>query len=159
MGEAYGDMEENVRITQSKRWWGIRPWKRHGLILTVGGVLYIFIGILLITSPPSPARDVALKAVLQIASIDMWGGIFILSGLLSIISSRWPPFSEKWGYMVLTGMSSGWGTTYLLGVLFFGSPPITLSQSVLWGLLAFMWWGISGLLNPEPRVVRSNEGH
>jgi hypothetical protein len=153
MDQDSGSMEENFRLTKVRRFWGLRPWKRHSLILTVGGFLYVVIGILYIRAPSSPGREIALKVVLQIAPIQVWGGVFLLSGILSMLSSCWPPSSEKWGYMVLTGMSSGWATTHLLGVLFFGSPSVVLTQVLLWGILAFMWWGISGLSNPDVVVV------
>lgn len=149
------DMAEHGSM--KSRFWGLRTWKRHSLILMVGGFLYALIGFLYVRSPPSPGREMSLKILLQFAPIQVWGGIFILSGLLSMISSRWPPFSEKWGYMVLTGMSSGWATTYLLGVIFFGSPSIGLSQALVWAILAFMWWAISGLSNPDQTGVRPSE--
>lgn len=158
MGETHGDMEENLRITKTQQWWGLRPWKRHSLILTVGGFLYVLIGFLYVNSPPNANRETSLKVILQIAPIQVWGAIFTISGILSMISSRWPPFSETWGYMVLTGMSSGWATTYLMGVLFFHSPSTNLSQVLVWGILAFMWWGISGLANPDTRAVEADEG-
>lgn len=157
MDQRSGSMEKNFRMMLRRKFWGVRPWKRHSLILTVGGFLYVVIGILYIRSPRSPARDIALKVVLQVAPIEVWGSIFVLSGLLSMVSSCWPPSSEKWGYMVLTGMSSGWAATHLMGVLFFGSPSILLTQVLLWGILAFMWWGISGLSNPDVLVVKSHE--
>jgi hypothetical protein len=157
MGEEHGDLEENLHIAKPRRFWGLRPWKRHSLILTVGGFLYVLIGFLYVRSPPSPGRELALKIVLQVAPIQVWGCVFIVSGILSMLSSRWPPFSEKWGYMVLTGMSSGWSATYLMGVLFFGSPTVGFSQALVWAILAFMWWAISGLLNPDTTAVRHEE--
>jgi len=157
MGEEHGDLEENLHLAKARRLWGLRPWKRHSMIVTVGGFLYVLIGFLYVRSPPSPGRQLALKVVLQVAPIQVWGGVFMLAGFLSMISARWPPFSEKWGYMVLTGMSSGWAATYLLGVLFFGAPSASLSQVLVWAILAFMWWAISGLANPDA-AVRSHEG-
>src|ERR1044072_4039150 len=108
MGEEHGDLEENLHLAKARRLWGLRPWKRHSMIVTVGGFLYVLIGFLYVRSPPSPGRQLAFKVVLQVAPIQVWGGVFMLAGFLSMISARWPPFSEKWGYMVLTGMSSGW---------------------------------------------------
>lgn len=157
MGEEHGSVEENLHIAKLQRFWGLRPWKRHSLILTVAGVLYAFIGVLYVRSPPTANREISLKILLQVAPIQVWGAVFVLSGLLAIVSSRWPMFSEKWGYAVLTGMSSGWAATYLLGVAFFNSPSNNLSQVMLWGLLAFMWWAISGLLNPDKTAVRPRE--
>ena len=144
-------------MSTMRRFWGLRPWKRHSLILTVSGLLYVLVGFLYMTAPPSRNREIALKVVLQVAPIETWGGIFIFSGVLAIISSRWPPFAETWGYMVLTGMSSGWAATYLLGILFFHAPNTSVSQVLLWGMMAFMWWAISGLLNPDKTVVTIHE--
>lgn len=156
MGENNRDMAEHGSVRA--RFWGLRPWKRHSLILMVGGFLYALIGFLFFNLPSNPARERALKVVLQVAPLEFWGSLFIMTGLLSMISSRWPPFSEKWGYMALTGMSSGWASIYLLGVIFFGSPSGNWSQALIWSILAFMWWAISGLSNPDHSVVRPNEG-
>jgi len=157
MGEDGRGMEEDLRVNRTRRFWGLRPWKRHSLILTVSGFLYVLIGFLYITAPSNPVRELALKVVLQVAPIEAWGAVFICCGVLSIISSRWPPFSETWGYMVLTGISSGWATAYLLGMMFFDAPGSSASQVMLWGCLAFMWWAISGLLNPDKTAVVKHE--
>jgi hypothetical protein len=122
----------------------------------VVGILFILIGISYITASPSPARELALKPILQIAPIQFWGSLFVLSGLMAMISSRWPPLTETWGYMVLTGMSSGWGATFLMSIVFFHAPTTGLSQVFIWGILGFMWWAISGLLNPDKTAVTSH---
>lgn len=140
-----------------KRIWGLRPWTRHSLILMVAGFLYVLVGVNYIFAKPSLNRENSLRALLEIAPIGFWGSIFVLCGTLSMISSRWPPFSETWGYMVLTGLSAGWAATYLTGILFFHSPSANSTQVVLWGCLGFMWWAISGLLNPDKTAVTSNE--
>jgi hypothetical protein len=155
MVEDSGDMAEYGSVRP--RLWGLRPWKRHSLILMVGGFLYALIGFLFFQLPPNPGRESSLKVVLQVAPLEFWGSVFMFSGLLSMISSRWPPFSEKWGYMVLTGMSSGWASTYLLGVIFFDSPSGNWFQALVWSVLAFMWWAISGLSNPDHSGVRPDE--
>jgi len=140
------------------RYWGLRPWKRHSTILMVVGFLYVLIGFLYIVSEPSKGRTQALAVVLQVAPIGFWGGVFMLAGALAMISSRWPPFSETWGYMVLTGLSAGWGATYLMGILFFKAPSLSYSQVLIWSILAFMWWAISGLLNPDKTAVTHHGG-
>lgn len=156
MGEEHRNMEKNHRVKMIRKFWGLRPWKRHSTILMVVGILYTFIGFQYTIAEPSRAREAALVVALQIAPIQVWGGIFMLAGILTSISSRWPPFAEKWGYMLLTGLSAAWGSTYLIGLLFFNSPPLVISQSILWGILAFMWWAISGLLNPDSTGVTKN---
>jgi len=156
MGEKRGRVEANFRMRMKRRYWGLRPWKRHSTILMVVGILYVLIGFLYIASEPSKGRERALAVVLQIAPIEVWGGLFMAAGALAMLSSRWPPLTETWGYMVLTGLSAGWAATYLLGILFFEAPVINGTQVLVWGILAFMWWAISGLLNPDKTAVTNN---
>lgn len=155
MGEGRGELEEN-RIVRPPRYWGLRPWKRHSTILMVVGFLFVLIGFQYIISDSTPGREKALAVILQVAPIQFWGCFFIAGGLLAMISSRWPPLTETWGYMVLTGISSGWAATYLMGILFFQSPAANITQVFLWGVLGFMWWAISGLLNPDKTAVTNH---
>jgi hypothetical protein len=153
MEQGRGGLEEDHPV-KSERWWGLRPWKRHSTILMVVGFLYVLIGIQYMLAGPSPARELALAAVLRVAPLDVWGGVFAVVGVLSIISSRWPPLAETWGYMVLSGLSSGWAGAYLTGIAIFKSPITNITQVILWFVLAFMWWAISGFPNPPERKQR-----
>jgi hypothetical protein len=120
----------------------------------VVGLLYILIGFLYANAPSSRGREVSLAALLQVAPIGFWGSLFVISGLMAVISSRWPPLTATWGYMVLTGMSSAWSLGYLLSSAFFHAPWSTnITQMFLWGILAFLWWAVSGLLNPDQTAV------
>lgn len=154
MGEGRGDLEKDLHMTPRKLW-GFRPWKRHSTILLVGGALYILVGFQYVITRSTPGRETALAVILQYAPIHFWGALFVLAGLLTIISSKWPPMTETWGYVVLTGFSSGWATAYLMGIIFFNAPKANLTQVFLWGVLGFMWWAVSGLLNPERPVVEN----
>lgn len=136
-----------------RRFVGIRPWVRHGLVLMVAGLVYIGVGVSYILSEPTPNRERALVVALDKAPIEFWGTVFVLVGTLSVISSRWPPVAEKWGYMVLTGLSGGWSSTYATGVIFEHSPVSNISSALTWGLLGFLWWAVSGLVNPGQAVV------
>lgn len=118
-------------------------------MLLVAGLAYVFIGVSYIVIPLTHARAQALVVALHWAPIQFWGSTWMLVGALSIISSRWPPIVESWGYMVLTGFSAGWGATYLTGVIVGESPAGNLSSATVWALMAFMWWAISGLINPD----------
>lgn len=149
MGEGRGDMEENSPVTKLQHWWGFRPWKRHSTILTVVGFLFVLVGISYTFGSSSQTREIALAVILQIAPIQFWGWLFILAGLSSMISAKWPLVTETWGYMVLTGLSSGWSATYLTTIIFFHAPLSNLTQVILWACLGFMWWAISGLPNPS----------
>lgn len=158
MGKGRRDMEGNFHMIPLRHFWGLRPWRRHGLILMVAGLMYILVGFAYILAGPNPTRNASLVVLLSIAPLSFWGGVFIFCGLLSMISSRWPPFTETWGYMVLTGVSLGWGSAYLLGVLFYGAPWTNINGFLTWGLLGFIWWAISGLLNPDKTAVTNNGG-
>lgn len=153
MDQGSGSLEENLPV-KSSRWWGLRPWKRHSTALLVVGIIYIFIGYQYIVSPFTNGREVALRVILQFAPIDFWGGLFIFAGLLAIVSTRWPPIAETWGYVVVTGLSTAWAATYLTGIWFFQSPAQNYSQVFLWGVLSFMWMVFAGFPNPEREVRR-----
>lgn len=137
--------------------WGLRKWQRHDLILAVAGVIYVMIGVSYILAEPTENRFVALQVVLSVASLEFWGWTFVTAGALSIISSKWPPFAETWGYMVLTGMPAGWSSAYLLGIVVADSPASNISGFFSWGLIAFLWWVISGLPNPERPAAKDDD--
>lgn len=131
---------------------GFRPWQRHSLVLMVAGMVYVMIGISYIIAKPIDSRLVALEYALKWFSLDIWGIWFIITGLMSMLSSRWPPISKTWGYTMLTGLSSAWSGFYLAGILFGHSPIQNVSGVLSWGLIAFLWWAISGLINPDEGV-------
>jgi hypothetical protein len=147
MDQGRGGVEKDFPVKHPL--WGLRPWKRHSTILAVVGFMFVLTGLQYIFTASTPARDKSLFVLLQVAPIQVWAILLILAGLLAMASTKWPPGAETWGYMVLTGLSSGWSATYLFGVLFFGAPVAALGQSIIWAALAFMWWAISGFPNPE----------
>lgn len=151
-------MEGNFRMKAAREFWGLRPWKRHDLILSVAGAMYALVGVSYILAVPRASQYNALEVLLRIAPLDFWGSVFVLAGALSMISSRWPPFAETWGYMVLTGISAGWGSTYLLGIIFANSSWTNVNGFIIWSLLGFLWWAISGLLNPDKTGAAEPDG-
>jgi len=141
------------RARFKRRFVGIRPWVRHSLVLMVAGCAYMTIGASYLLSQPTDSRSVALQVAFNVAPVEFWGTVFVLCGGLSVISSRWPPVTETWGYIVLTSLSAGWSATYLLGVVIEDAPNSNLSSAVVWALLAFIWYAVSGLVNPGQAVV------
>jgi hypothetical protein len=133
-------------------WWGVRPFERHSLVLLVAGMVYLAIGGSFFNLTPSPNRDLALHYALQVMGYEQWGLVFIFAGVLAIISSRYPPISETWGYQALTGLSAGWGSFYALGVIIGESPASNMIGFLTWGLFGFLWWAISGLVNPRSLI-------
>lgn len=130
-------------------WLGVRPLRTHSMVLIVAGLVYIAIGISYVVATPTPERLRALEYALLWLDYNNWGYVWMLIGFLSIISSRWPPVSETWGYTALTGQASAWGLFYAASILFGDAPNSTISGVLSWGLIGFMWWAISRLVNPE----------
>jgi hypothetical protein len=142
-----------------KRWLSLRPLQRHSLVLLVGGMVYIGLGwIFMTTEELSPVREATLALALEHAPLKTWGFIFVVAGILAVISARWPSFSDRWGYAILTGLASGWAGMYCLNYIFNYSHVRTLGYGMVWGLLAFMWWAISGLVNPA-EILQEDDEH
>jgi hypothetical protein len=141
------------------KWFSLkfRPYGRHSLVLLMAGLSFVAMGISKFFYVPNGPRIQALVIAVEHMPIEAWGIVFISVGILVIISSRWPYHAAGWGYALLTGLSIGWSATYLLGVLLRDSSIGNLTLACYWGLLAFLWWSISGLLNPD-RAAELREG-
>lgn len=124
-------------------------WTRHSLVLTGAGLIYIGIGIAFILAPGYVGKDPSLKSALRLLTIDEWGYLYILVGFLATCSAMFPLGKKAWGYMILTALSSAWAWLYTMSVIFGHAPMITLLSGLIWLLLAFIWWAVSGLLSPE----------
>lgn len=142
-----------TRMQLKEHLWGLRPFKRHSLVLMVAGVAYVLTGLNYILATPTDSRKVALVVALKWFPIEFWGSIFVLVGIATVISARWPKLSESWGYMLLTALSAGWSATFAMGVILKDSPVTNLNGVLQWGLLAFLWWAIPGFVNPDKTVV------
>ncbi|MCW2496389.1 hypothetical protein [Jatrophihabitans sp.] len=126
----------------------LRAWQRHSLVLAVAGTVYVLVGTSYILSEAIPSRESSLRVALAWMPFTAWGVVWIIVGLLAILSSRWPPASETWGYTTMTGLAAAWAAFYGFGILL-GAPAQGISGLLVWGLVAFMWWAISGLVNPS----------
>lgn len=138
----------------TKRSWhdylAFRPWQRHSLVVMVGGLIYIALGLSYMTMGElSERRAKVLVIALNLFPMTIWGIIFVVVGSLAVLSSRWPKFSETWGYAGLTSLAAVWSGVYLLGYIFGDAPYTNVMYGLVFGLVGFLWWGISGLLNPE----------
>lgn len=132
-------------------WLGLREFRRHSLVLVVAGAVYALVGIGYAFTPSTPVRESSLRAAILWFPLPVWGAVWVLVGLLAMISSRWPPASETWGYMALTALASAWAGFFGLGLVL-GAPAQGITGVAVWGLLAFLWWAISGLVNPVEKV-------
>src|SRR5690606_16502453 len=99
-------------------WLGFRPWRRHSLVLMVGGLVFALYGFNItqwhVDGPRAQGVQIAVDLV---PSMTFWGSIWVFVGLLAMLSSRWPVMSENWGYAALTGWSLGWAATYFGGLI------------------------------------------
>ena len=134
-------------------WFSRRPWDRHCGIMLAAGIAYTMIGLVYIIDQQSQAQTEVMYYALRIMSFDGWGVGFVTIGLCSIISSVWPNWTKPWGYVALTGWSSAWAMFYIVGAIQAEARIVYFSTGALWGLLAFLWWGVSGLVSPP-----KNEG-
>lgn len=130
-----------------RNWVKLRPWTRHSLVLAVAGLVYAGIGFAYSTTA-SPERERLLHVAITWMPMTVWGFVFIAVGCMALLSSRWPIFSLTWGYTAMTGLSALWAGLFLGGVVEGGSHQ-GFTGALVFGLLAFMWWAISGLVNPH----------
>lgn len=136
-------------IPPAHRYYGLRQWTRHSLVLVIAGFVYIGIGVAYSVQKTFGETVSAVQLATEFLPFQFWGILWGIVGVLAIISSRWPPVSRSWGYMALTAMASGWAALYVVGVVVNGAPVYQLNGALAWGLLAFLWWVISGLVAPE----------
>lgn len=138
--------------------WGLRPWTRHSLVLAVAGCAYIAIGFTYMLAEPAPSRESALQVALNIMDLQAWGLAWILIGCSAVLSSRWPPASETWGYAAMSGLAAWWACCYFGGVLF-GAENQSTSGGLVWALVSFLWWSVAGLMNPRDLVCTACDRH
>lgn len=136
--------------------WGLRPWTRHSLVLAVAGCAYIAVGATYLLSEPAESRESALHVALNLMDMHGWGIVWVAVGLSAILSSRWPPASETWGYSVMSMLATWWACCYFAGVLL-GAENQSVSGGLVWALVAFMWWAVAGLINPHAQVCAECE--
>lgn len=130
-------------------WWALRPWQRHSLVLSVAAFFYAAYGVTYIALPQGSLRAASLELPRNLMPLWAWGFLWVSVGVGALLSTRWPPWSKTWGYVLLAGMATLWGSQYLLGVLLLNTPATSLSGALVWYLVAFIWWAISGLVNPD----------
>lgn len=132
-------------------WLALRPWNRHSLVIATLSTLYLLLGTVWLSTPVTESRRTQLALLLHWSdgSMTPWALIWILIGCLGLLSTRWPPGYDRWGYIVLGMHSTGWGFVALAGPVLYGTPwGIGLAGALVWGAFAFLIWAISGLTAP-----------
>lgn len=126
---------------------------RHTVILVAAGLSFIAMGVSIREYLIDGPRYESLIIARNVMSLDYWGDVFIVAGVLVCIFAHWPHMARAWGYTILTGMCTAWAAFYLLGTLFADRPiAANISQAAVWGLQGLIWWAISGL--PDVAATR-----
>ena len=132
----------------------VRPWKRHSLILAMAGLGHVMLGLTYLYLEEGGPRMRMLIVPLKTAPVEFWALLFMCVGAFIILSSVWPGHSEKWGYAVATGWSAAWAAQYLIGAYLLQEHHASnLAMGLLFALIAFLYWGISGLVNPDDVAI------
>lgn len=142
-----------IRHRREYEWTRLRPWQKHSEVLAMAGVVYILVGLSYILIPIAPDRRAALQVLAAHVPMRGWGVLWVSVGALALASTRWPPASKTWGYTLLTAVAALWSSAYLVGVLFLNAPPSGLLGALVWGLVAYLWYAVAGLANPDDLYI------
>lgn len=149
-------------MRKKPKWYHVKPWSRHGLILTTVGVAYIAVGIMFVSQEATALRAENLKLALNVMPYTWWGIGFMVVGLITIVSSRWPFAPKSLGYSVLSGWTVAWAGFHIIGGIAAGNTAY-IASGVVWATMAFLWWAVSGLVDlPRERKIggySSTTGH
>lgn len=127
-----------------------RALGRRGAILLCYGIVWAIIGYGQITSPAPDLRG--LRLLLQMMPLDVWGWIWVASGLIAIVSAWLPPEKDWPGFLALPLMVLPWAVSYLLAWII-GDYPRGWLASVVWGAIAAPVLVVAGWREP-PRPKR-----
>jgi hypothetical protein len=123
---------------------------RRGAILLCYGAVWALYGYAQIASPPPDQRG--LQPLLQLWSLDVWGGLWVAAGLLAMVSA-WLPTGRDWmAFPALQLVVLPWMGCYLATWLM-GQYPRGWIAAAVWGLISVPVWVVAGWPEP-PRAKR-----
>lgn len=126
---------------------------RRGAILLCYGVVWAIIGYGQITAPAPDLRG--LRLLLQMMPLYAWGWIWVVSGLIAIVSAWLPPEKDWPGFLALPLMVLPWTVSYLLAWIL-GDYPRGWLAAVVWGAIAAPVLVVAGWREPpRPKRVES----
>lgn len=126
----------------------LRPWQQHSNVLTVAGFVYITYGLIAVGTDWDPSRAGTLILVTHTPAL-LWMFAWLGVGMLALISTRWPASSKTWGYTALAGLATWWSVVYATSTLLGADPARNVGGTLVWALVAYLWYAISGLVNPD----------
>ncbi|QLF83749.1 hypothetical protein SEA_MAGEL_33 [Gordonia phage Magel] len=135
-----------MRIHEPK-WYSFKPWNRHSLILVTTGFIYLAIGIIFSLQEATQLREENLKFALILMPYLGWAIGFMVVGVFTMITSRWPSMPKSLGYSALSGWTAAWASFHIFGGAATGNTAY-IASGFAWGMIAFLWWAVSGLTAP-----------
>ena len=128
----------------------LRPWQQHSHVLAVAGGVYVTYGAVALILADPTART-SSRGIADLIPAGIWGALWIAVGLLALVSTRWPPGSKTWGYTALSSLAAWWAACYLTGA-FIGTGTFQPGGAIVWALVAYLWYAVAGLVNPDDVV-------
>lgn len=129
----------------------LKPFGVRGLVLSTLGVLWVLIGVSGLTVGLSPLSvltiDYMLDELFFLNTVTV-SAAWIATGIMGIITSRWPPYQDSWGFFFLAPMPMFWALLHLVGAIFHG-PILGVLVTVVYAVMCVLLWGISKLEDPS----------
>lgn len=122
---------------------------RRGTFLASFGAVYAIIGYSILTISNAPAVQAqvhkALHTALRVAPLDVYGWLWIASGVIAIVAS-WTPRYEMWGFGTTAFMPTLWAVVYFSA---WNTMPRAWLSAVVYLLLAASVLIVAGLPDPS----------
>ena len=128
---------------------------RRGAVLFLLGMIFTLTGVGFITQELTPNISSQLRLVLDLAPRQVWGAMFVISGLTGVCASRWPRNGQRIGYGTLTGVAVWWTAAYMCGAI--GGVVGSYRGALSWAAISSLLLIISGwpetASTPQPPSV------
>jgi hypothetical protein len=97
-------------------WWAAvtAPVGRRGTVLLAMGAGFVVTGVRL-WGPQTTSNLEAFGPFVQLLPVGAWGAVFVVAGLVAVVSAWAPPGRDAPGFAALTGLAWGWGVSNLVG--------------------------------------------
>ncbi|MFD9069133.1 hypothetical protein [Streptomyces lasiicapitis] len=127
---------------------------RRGAILICYGTVWALYGYGQIVSPQPDQRG--LEPLIEALSLDVWGSLWVATGLVAV-GSAWLPQGRDWpGFLALPAIVLPWMGSYLAAWIS-GAFPRGWVAAAVWGVIAVPVIVVAGWREP-PQVKRVSGG-